>query len=121
MALGLSKRGALLVLVGLVGAIGACARAVEGTDSDGGRDGGRNDLGSGPCQMGALDDPDDAFRDANCDGIDGDVTRAIFVDGLGGSDDNPGTKDKPLKSIGAGIKKAAAASPRKQVYISAAT
>lgn len=38
-------------------------------------------------------------EDSNCDGIDGDVERAYFV-AKNGHDDNPGTPDKPFKTIG---------------------
>jgi hypothetical protein len=41
---------------------------------------------------GLADDPDDAFLDANCDGIDGDATLAVFVDATSGLDTNPGTR-----------------------------
>lgn len=48
-----------------------------------------------------LSDPsyDDENRDYNCDGIDGDVDRAYFV-AQSGDDNNPGTPDKPFKTIG---------------------
>lgn len=42
--------------------------------------------GWGACEPpNAVDDPDDAFTDTNCDGVDGDVARGIFV-ATGGSD-----------------------------------
>lgn len=37
-------------------------------------------------------------EDYNCDGIDGDASRAYFV-AKSGSDNNPGTRDKPFKTI----------------------
>ena len=49
---------------------------------------------------GAPDKPDLTFEDTNCDGIDGNLTKAIFVDGGGGLDDTrTGTRDFPKKTI----------------------
>ncbi|MBU1896427.1 DUF1565 domain-containing protein, partial [Myxococcota bacterium] len=53
------------------------------------------------------DPPDPDHVDANCDGLDGDASRAIFVDVLQGADGNPGTRQAPLASISAGIERAA--------------
>ena len=55
-----------------------------------GRDGGLPPFDP-PCIPGAPDKPDLAFEDTNCDGIDGDLSNAIFVDGGGGLDAAPGT------------------------------
>src|SRR5690348_4362462 len=41
------------------------------------------------------------FEDTNCDGIDGDVAKAVFVDAAGGQDTGPGTRDQPKKTISA--------------------
>ncbi len=49
------------------------------------------------------DEPDDEFKDDNCDGIDGDKSKAVFV-ATTGSDDAAGTIDAPLKTIGKAIK-----------------
>lgn len=46
----------------------------------------------------ATDLPDSANTDANCDGIDGDISKAIFVS-TGGSDFNPGTMAAPKATI----------------------
>lgn len=64
------------------------------------------------------DAPDDAFEDSNCDGIDGDVTRGVFVDpqGLDGGD---GSFEAPVASLGKGIELALA--QEKDVYLCAAT
>ena len=67
----------------------------------------------------ATDRPDLTFRDANCDGIDGVVADAVFVDGRDGDDTNAGTRALPLKTIGAGI--AAAKAAGKDVYVSEGT
>lgn len=66
----------------------------------------------------ANDTPDLGFVDTNCDGIDGNESKAIFVDALGGSDANPGTKLLPKQTLAAGIAAAAAATPTKDVYVS---
>lgn len=46
-----------------------------------------------------ADDPDDLFVDANCDGIDGEISAAIFVDVVGGNDGNSGGLDSPFRTI----------------------
>ena len=58
-----------------------------------------------------IDLPDLAFVDANCDGIDGEVTNSIFVSAAG-SDANPGTRTQPKATIQAGLNAAAAQSKR---------
>jgi hypothetical protein len=64
----------------------------------------------------AADLPDDNFVDANCDGIDGDITQAIFV-ATTGNDANPGTMAAPALTVNGGIAKALSAG-KSQVYIS---
>lgn len=49
-----------------------------------------------------TDEPDDEFIDSNCDGIDGDVKRAIFVS-PDGFDSDDGSIKKPVQSIGQAI------------------
>jgi hypothetical protein len=61
-----------------------------------------------------LDDPDDDFKDSNCDGIDGDKTKAIFVAPTG-SDSAAGTIDAPVSTIGKALTMASAA--KKDVFI----
>ncbi len=76
---------------------------------------------SGGCechQTSTTDKPDLGFVDSNCDGIDGTVTNAIFVDTVTGADTNPGTMASPMKTIGAAITAASTASPAKDVYVS---
>lgn len=68
---------------------------------------------------GVPDEPDDAFLDANCDGIDGAVADGVFV-AQDGSPANPGTRDFPLSSINDGIRTAADRGLR-FVYVSAGT
>lgn len=66
------------------------------------------------CEPGAEDVPDDAFKDTNCDGIDGDVERAVFV-ASDGDDLGQGLPDDPFRTIGAAI--AVARAEKKDVYI----
>src|SRR5262249_30848977 len=68
----------------------------------------------------STDLPDNGFVDANCDGVDGDASRAIFVSADGGSDSNLGTMQQPMLTIMGGINKAIATS-KNQVYISEGT
>ena len=71
---------------------------------------------------GVADKPDLSFEDTNCDGIDGDLGKAIFVSKLGVQDDSgTGTKDNPLYTIDAGVIKAKAANPDKDVYVAGGT
>ncbi|WP_437964269.1 hypothetical protein WMF04_31715 [Sorangium sp. So ce260] len=63
--------------------------------------------------------PDDAFVDANCDGIDGDASLAVFV-ATTGSDASAGTMAAPKLTVGGGINEAVL-SGKTQVYISQGT
>ncbi len=65
----------------------------------------------------AQDVPDGQYIDANCDGIDGDISRALFVapDGL---DSNTGTPQAPLKTIKRAIDIARVTSGLDHVYVS---
>ena len=65
---------------------------------------------------GAPDLPDLNFVDSNCDGIDGDKGKAVFVS-PSGSDVNPGTMAKPKRTLNAAVLAAAAA--KKDVYAAA--
>src|SRR5208283_1080518 len=69
-------------------------------------------------QTSMTDKPDLSFVDSNCDGIDGTVADAIFVDTVTGLDTNAGTITSPVKTIGEGIILAFGASPKKDVYVS---
>ncbi len=68
------------------------------------------------------------FTDTNCDGINGSVEDAVFVDTMTGQSTNPGTMALPLKTIQEGINLAATTTPptgfpgtHKSVYISLGT
>ena len=67
---------------------------------------------------GAPDKPDLPFEDTNCDGIDGNLNGAIFVDGAaaGGLDTRSGTRDFPKKTITNALV-AAAKAAGKDVYV----
>ena len=55
------------------------------------------------CECGTDDYPDPfEFQDANCDGIDGDLDRAVFVS-PGGNDGNDGRSSRPVRSIQRGV------------------
>ena len=57
---------------------------------------------------GTKDTPDAPnFRDTNCDGVDGNARKAIFVAPTG-SDSNAGTQAAPMKTFAAAVPKAAA-------------
>ncbi|MFO0594691.1 MAG: MopE-related protein [Myxococcaceae bacterium] len=75
------------------------------------------------CEFGCIaqpgpDVPDDASTDTNCDGIDGDASKAIFV-AKTGNDLNPGTRLLPKLTIQAAINAASVVLPN--VYISEGT
>jgi hypothetical protein len=60
--------------------------------------------GWGACTAPSTTDlPDDGFVDSNCDGIDGDLENAIFVDAVSGNDGNAGSISAPVASINQGI------------------
>jgi hypothetical protein len=69
---------------------------------------------------GAVDKPDAASEDTNCDGVDGDVNNAIFVDAATGQNTAAGTRDFPLQTIAAGIAKAVT-DHKSDVYVTART
>ena len=67
---------------------------------------------------GAVDEPDAGFIDSNCDGIDGDEDRAVFVSATG-SDSAAGTKASPVRTITRGL--TLAGGGKDHVYISEGT
>jgi hypothetical protein len=136
--------GAFLLL--LLCAHGCATGGPEATDPGVGEpDGSSGDLNdaSGPATQDAAPDapcvPDDAghgckcvvtdpadkptlvMQDRNCDGIVGNVTGAIFVDGVSGSDLNAGSMKSPKQTIKDGINAASASTPPKDVYVSKGT
>ena len=81
-----------------------------------------DDLANG-CEIecapgGAEDEPDDAFEDANCDGIDGDRDRAIFVSASRGSNANDGlTSGTAVATVARAIAIQAGMPTRDQILI----
>ncbi len=70
-----------------------------------------------PCTCAVTDTPDPVnFTDGNCDGLDGDASRAIFVS-INGSDGNDGAPARPVRTITRGVELAANDSERDHVYI----
>jgi hypothetical protein len=67
------------------------------------------------CTPTGADLPDDAFADANCDGIDGNAALAVFVSPLG-NDANAGTKEAPRQTIASALA-LALSSGKSQVYV----
>jgi hypothetical protein len=67
----------------------------------------------------STDDPDDNFSDANCDGIDGDLARAIFVrsDGTGNDANNGLTPGTAVRSFARAIQRANENPNRSQILI----
>jgi len=80
------------------------------------------DTGWGTCEPPVTsDEPDDAFVDADCDGIDGEVERGVFVASAGNDTGTCGlTATTPCRTIGHGVARAVQ-SARAHVYVQAGT
>lgn len=76
--------------------------------------------GWGACEPPSMtDNPDASYTDDNCDGIDGDITKGIFVAGGGANTASCGlTYSTPCQTISYGIVRAVQAS-RPNVYVQA--
>lgn len=86
---------------GLGGAGGEGGRGDDSNDEgDGGGGGAAGAAVSGEITrcVPTDDAPDDDFEDTNCDGIDGDAERAVFVS-TDGSDEGMGTIDDPVQTL----------------------
>jgi hypothetical protein len=86
-------------------------------------DGDLNTISSNGCEyscvfQNSVDLPDGSFVDANCDGIDGTITQAIFVSPTG-NNSNPGTIDAPKATIQNAI--LAANAMQNAIYVSQGT
>ena len=68
---------------------------------------------------GATDAPELSFTDSNCDGIDGAVSKAVFVSASIGSSGGAGTQASPLNTIAAGV--AQASGQGRDVYVAEGT
>lgn len=93
------------------------ASAAEGGASEIGPDAAVADVEpeTRPCTATPGEDlPDDEFADSNCDGIDGDKTKAIFV-ATTGADGAVGTMDAPLRTLVEAIDRAT--KDAKAVYV----
>lgn len=64
------------------------------------------------------DTPDADHIDSNCDGIDGDISRAFFVDEFSGTPAGPGTMGAPFSDLQYAIDLAAATPGIDHVYVS---
>lgn len=74
------------------------------------------------CTFISADDvPDINGVDANCDGLDGDASRALFVDGATGNNNGPGSRNMPMKTIMAAINRAKVTNGLDHIYISKGT
>ncbi len=71
---------------------------------------------AGCVPTGAIDEPDSLGLDVNCDGFDGDLSRAVFVHAGTGVDSNAGTRAAPLLTLGAAL-----ATGKPQIYLSTGT
>ncbi|PZR15451.1 MAG: hypothetical protein DI536_08355 [Archangium gephyra] len=77
-------------------------------------DAGPADAGCVP--TGAIDEPDDQQLDVDCDGFDGDLSRAVFVDPVNGDDAAAGTRDAPRRTLASGLSLG-----RAQLYLATGT
>lgn len=91
---------------------------VHGTphpNGDAGSGGAPDEPGPPACvPVGKGDSPDDAFEDSNCDGIDGDKSKAVFVS-PDGDDGFEGVFGSPVKTLGKAVELASDQS--KDVYV----
>ncbi|MBN2496851.1 MAG: choice-of-anchor D domain-containing protein [Deltaproteobacteria bacterium] len=69
--------------------------------------------------QGSSDEPDPAYIDRDCDGIDGEIDRAVFVSALG-DDGHDGSMNYPVRSISRGLQVAVADS-KDYLLVSAGT
>jgi hypothetical protein len=65
--------------------------------------------------------PGENCFDANCDGLDGNISKGVFVDGASGADEfnTWGDQARPFKTITAAIAFADVQDPKKEVYVAA--
>ena len=100
-----------------IGLGGAPAYALPDFDGDGALAPADCDPFDGAIAPGKPDRPDLRFEDTNCDGIDGDRARAIFVRRTGGDDLSPGTLSSPVKTIARAMQLATATNPVRDVNL----
>ncbi|MGV3619583.1 MAG: hypothetical protein ACO1OB_02130 [Archangium sp.] len=74
-------------------------------------------MDAGSCTpTGAIDEPDALEVDVDCDGFDGDLTRAVFVNPVNGDDSNAGTRIEPVQTLAEALTR-----NRSQVYLATGT
>lgn len=90
-----------------------------GVDTDG--DGVPDQLDCAPLDKsvypGAPDEPDPSNLDSNCDGIDGVIATAVFVDGTDGDDSGAGSPEDPVATFVAAFELIKADEQRFQLYV----
>lgn len=82
----------------------------------------RNGLAADFCESNCspstdVDVPDDTFADINCDGIDGDITRAIFVSTTGSDASDGLSTAHPVASVGRALQIAAVFPSHNQIIV----
>ncbi|NOY91610.1 MAG: hypothetical protein GXP55_10450, partial [Deltaproteobacteria bacterium] len=97
---------------------GACGLACQ----DGFADADSDPANGCECALGVMDDlPEMGFEDANCDGIDGDISVAIFVAPPPlGDDAADGSMATPVATVARGIELASTRT-RKEIYVAMGT
>ncbi len=102
----------------------SCSEGMCGLECDEGFGDVNDDLSDGceaTCDLSMPDEPDDAFEDTDCDRIDGDVSRAIFV-ALGGDDTADGvTPATPVATLGRALEIQDAQPDRTQILMETGT
>ncbi len=100
-----------------------CLLVADQTGSDSDSDGFESDCdcddSTSSINPAEEDIPDTTGTDNNCDGVDGDKTKAVFVNPTTGSDSNDGSIDMPLATLDAAG--SLAAEEGKSVYVSEGT
>jgi hypothetical protein len=114
--------GSSFVIVGfgaLLAGLAATAACSSGNDGDPGMSSPNSDAGPTNCTpKPGPDVPDESFADSNCDGIDGEKEKAVFVSPAG-IDSAPGSMIAPVQTLTQAVRIAQATG--KDVYVCSAT
>lgn len=99
------------------GALAACGHVKDADDAS------PPSSDASSCTPTGADVPDDMFQDANCDGIDGDASDAIFLDPINGADSYDGSQAKPKQHLlgTSGAFMAAIATNKHNIFVSTGT
>ncbi len=89
-----------------VSSVWALGVLLAGAVGCGGGEAGVPDGGPGDAGCVENDEPDALGTDSNCDGVDGVLADIVFVDGIDGDDDDVGSREAPVATIGRGIERA---------------